>query len=166
MLQRYMVPCMARSKLVKSEALFYKSVFTLGTSAHLGTMLDSTSYAKEVCLYWLLLLWMIYRLLRTVPRSCRGSRRSCPTFDVKLFGTLSSFLGWQITRTPYGIKANQRRYAQDLLESHGLQLSNTVRIPLPLNADLFRRRIRLIPMPCCYPRRTPSTALLSVVSCI
>ena len=58
-------------------------------------------------------------------------------FQVKLFGTLSSFTGWQISKEPDHIKDHQMRHAESFLLTHGLDHSNSVSTPLPLNADLL-----------------------------
>jgi len=59
------------------------------------------------------------------------------TFDVKLLGDLSSFIGWNITRTPRGIKVDQQEYARTLLKKYGMERANAVRTPLPVNAFLL-----------------------------
>ncbi len=58
------------------------------------------------------------------------------SFDVSLFGQLRSFIGWDITRTPSGIKIDQSTYIRLLLAKYGSSEANPVRAPLPTNADL------------------------------
>ena len=58
------------------------------------------------------------------------------TFDVKLFGQLRTFIGWEIQYLPGGIKVTQSRYAKDLLSRCGMESCNAVWSPLPTNADL------------------------------
>ena len=59
------------------------------------------------------------------------------TFDVKLFGELRSFIGWNICRTPRGVKVDQRGYARSLLKRFGLDEANAVLSPLPEHADVL-----------------------------
>ena len=58
-------------------------------------------------------------------------------FDVKFFGSLSSFIGWNVTYTQQGIKVDQKEYARTLLRTCGLEKCNTVRSPLPIDANLL-----------------------------
>jgi len=64
----------------------------------------------------------------------------CASFDVKLCGTLSSFVGWNITVGNNGIKVDQSGYAKSILEEYGMQEANAVRVPLPRNADVTPAR--------------------------
>ena len=57
-------------------------------------------------------------------------------FDVKLYGSLSSFIRWEITRSPSGIKVTQTQYAKRLLQRFGMDNANPVNIPLSSNSDL------------------------------
>ena len=59
------------------------------------------------------------------------------TFDVKLFGKLQTFIGWELTYTELGIRVTQTLYAKSLLTRFGLERSNAVYTPLPLNVDLY-----------------------------
>ena len=72
---------------------------------------------------------------RTILEELKTKLRA--TFDVKLYGTVQSFIGWTITHSPEGIKVDQTQYAQMLLQTTGMENCNTVRTPLPTNADLL-----------------------------
>lgn len=43
-----------------------------------------------------------------------------PRFDVKLFGKLSSFIGWKIRVSDTNIFVSQERYCKELLEKYGI----------------------------------------------
>lgn len=51
-------------------------------------------------------------------------QRMSEVFDVKFFGCLKSFLGWEFHQTNDGIKVTQLRYVEQLLEKHGLLQAN------------------------------------------
>ncbi len=70
------------------------------------------------------------RLLRALQRKLQAN------FDVSLFGQLRSFIGWDITRTPTGIKIDQSTYIRSLINKYGMSKANSVRTPLASNADL------------------------------
>ena len=57
-------------------------------------------------------------------------------FDVKLYGKLTSFIGWNISYHPDGIKIDQRGYAKEILEQAGMLNANSSATPLPKTADL------------------------------
>lgn len=57
-------------------------------------------------------------------------------FNVSMFGSLKSFIGWDITRSSQGIKISQQTYIKSILESYGLRKVNPARIPLPVKNDL------------------------------
>jgi len=71
------------------------------------------------------------KLLEDVKMKLQG------VFDVKLFGELKYFIGWNITRTPQGIKIDQQEYACTLLQKYGMERANAVQTPLPANAKLL-----------------------------
>ena len=58
------------------------------------------------------------------------------TFDVKLFGKIQTFIGWEVRYFPDSIKITQTRYAKDLISRYGMQNCNAVWSPLPTTADL------------------------------
>lgn len=58
------------------------------------------------------------------------------TFAIKLFGALQTLIGWDIHRTPAGIKIDQRSYVKGLVERHGLSRANGANTPLPVVADV------------------------------
>jgi len=58
-------------------------------------------------------------------------------FDIKLFGKLSSFIGWKVEQGPSGIKISQGAYARNLLDRHGMSHANVVHTPLPEDADFL-----------------------------
>ena len=66
--------------------------------------------------------------------------RLSATFSVKLFGQLKSFVGWTINITGSHIKVDQRSYARQLLQEHGMDQANAVYTPLPQNADITPKR--------------------------
>ncbi len=49
---------------------------------------------------------------------------------------VSSFIGWDITRTPTGIKIDQWTYIPSLLSKYGMSKANSVRTPIASNDDL------------------------------
>lgn len=57
-------------------------------------------------------------------------------FDIKIFGNVSSFLGWEVSRDIEIIYLTQLRYIEDLLSKHGLLVCNGSWTPLPINANL------------------------------
>ena len=61
-------------------------------------------------------------------------------FDVKLFGQLTSFIGWNIIQEKDCIRVNQQGYVESLLKDNGLLEANAVRTPLPLKADVLPAR--------------------------
>ncbi len=61
------------------------------------------------------------RLLRALKQKLQAE------FDVSLFGQLRSFIGWDITRTPTGIKIDQSTYIRSLLSKYGMSNANSVR---------------------------------------
>ena len=63
-------------------------------------------------------------------------KRLQATFDVKLFGSLRTFVGWEITQNDDGIAISQARYANELLTKHNLNQANAVWTPLPANANI------------------------------
>ncbi len=58
-------------------------------------------------------------------------------FDVKLFGALKSFIGWNIIRGVDGITINQTGYARSILSDNDMKKCNGVNNPLPKNAYLL-----------------------------
>lgn len=58
------------------------------------------------------------------------------TFDVKVFGSLTSLVGWNIIHSRGGIKIDQRGYVKAKLAEHNIDTSNAVRTPLPREADV------------------------------
>ena len=61
------------------------------------------------------------------------------SFEVKLYGTLESFIRWSITRTSAGIKVDQCAYIDRLLLRFGMDKCNPVTKPLGGNAQLRPR---------------------------
>lgn len=57
------------------------------------------------------------------------------TFDIKLFGSLKTFIGWEVSLQDSGIKISQRRYTNELLRKYGLHQSNAAFTPLPAEGD-------------------------------
>lgn len=57
-------------------------------------------------------------------------------FNIKFFGRLQTFIGWEISHCENGITVTQNRYAKDILEKCGLNHCNAVWTPLPTEADL------------------------------
>lgn len=58
------------------------------------------------------------------------------TFGVKHFGKLSSFIGWDMQKSPSGIKIVQRSHIKGLMERHNLAKENGVSTPLPVSTDV------------------------------
>jgi len=67
----------------------------------------------------------------------RLNQRLAVTLDFKLFGALTSFIGWKLTRTNDGIIFDQRNYAKGILERSGMAGANVVKTPLPLQEDFL-----------------------------
>lgn len=61
------------------------------------------------------------------------------TFDVKLYGSLKSFIKWDIRRKPGGLKVDQKAYAVQILQRFGLEQCNATNTPLPTKPDLTPR---------------------------
>ena len=59
------------------------------------------------------------------------------SFDVKLFGKLTSFVGWNIIQRPEGIKIDQRGYVKQVLKDHNMETANATRTPLPKDANVL-----------------------------
>ncbi len=57
-------------------------------------------------------------------------------FDMT-FSELKTLIGLYITRTPAGIKVDQKSYVNGLLERHGLENANGTLTPLPKNAKVL-----------------------------
>ncbi len=49
-------------------------------------------------------------------------RKLSANFDVKLFGQLTSFMGWNVSRSEKGIKINQCGYVRQILKDHGIKV--------------------------------------------
>lgn len=58
-------------------------------------------------------------------------------FDVKIFGKLRYFIGWEITHQTDGIVIAKARYVDTLLAKYGLLSANGAYTPLAANADLM-----------------------------
>lgn len=58
------------------------------------------------------------------------------SFDVKLFGSLTSFVGWNIIQRENGIKIDLRGYVEAMFKEHNMHTANAVRKPLPKDADV------------------------------
>ena len=57
-------------------------------------------------------------------------------FDDKLYGSLNSFIRWELTRTAEGTKVSKKQYAIRLLSRFGMEHCNTVSTPLAASSDL------------------------------
>lgn len=57
------------------------------------------------------------------------------TFDVKLYGSLRTFIGWNIIQSPTFIEIDQSEYARTLLKTCGMLEPNPVRTSLPHDAS-------------------------------
>lgn len=62
------------------------------------------------------------------------------TFLIKLLRQLGSFVGWTIHISRSTIKVYQRIYTRALLKEVGIDETNGVYIPLPINADVNPKR--------------------------
>ena len=58
-------------------------------------------------------------------------------FDVKFYGSLTSFMGWNITHAPQGLKLDQTENARSLLKTCGMGHCKAVSSPLPIGAGLL-----------------------------
>ena len=61
------------------------------------------------------------------------------TFDLKLFGRISTFLGWETFFSPQGINISQTRYIQELLDRHSMIHCNDTLKPMGKDVDLRPR---------------------------
>lgn len=88
------------------------------------------------------------------------------TLDVKLFECMSSFLCWEITFKLQMIKMSQTRYAQELLDHHGMRHCKVTLTQMARDADLipFLQREQLLKMAdhTKYPRMVGELVYLSV----
>ena len=57
------------------------------------------------------------------------------TFDVRIFGKLTNFIGWNISRTQSGIRIDQPGYVKQILKDFGMKKANGLNISLPSTAD-------------------------------
>lgn len=57
-------------------------------------------------------------------------------FDVKLFGQLSCFVGWNISKSTEGISIDQRGYIKTMFKEYGIERANGVATPFPRDADV------------------------------
>ncbi len=64
-------------------------------------------------------------------------KRLAANFDVKLFGQLTSFLGWSVSRSEKGIKTNQSGSVRQILKDHGIQSASAVKTPLQKTTDVL-----------------------------
>ena len=62
--------------------------------------------------------------------------RLAATLDVKLLGTVKTFIGWDIRQSADGIKVDLRSYVKKMLERHRLNRANETVVPLPVSADV------------------------------
>lgn len=62
--------------------------------------------------------------------------RLSATFDVKFFGELKSFIGWDIQQGPDGLSVCQGRYIDELLKNHGMDACNATLTPMSTEVDL------------------------------
>ena len=63
-------------------------------------------------------------------------KRLHATFDVKLFGSFTSFIGWEIQQCHGSIAISQTAYIERILTKYGFLNDNGVYAPLPANANL------------------------------
>lgn len=57
-------------------------------------------------------------------------------FDMKMFGELKPFLGWEIRCSDRFTAVTQRRYVDEMLRKHGLDEGNSTLTSIPSSADL------------------------------
>lgn len=69
-----------------------------------------------------------------------------PTYEVKLYGDLKSFLRWSISRPPSEIQVNQTSYAKRILKNFGMEHCKHVKTPPLRNADLLPRSEKELPL--------------------
>lgn len=62
-------------------------------------------------------------------------KKMAGTFDVKLFGPVFNFLGWEIRRTTDGIWITQRSYDKEIITKNSLEDWNGFHTPLAVNSD-------------------------------
>lgn len=74
-------------------------------------------------------------------------RKLADTFDVKLFGPVSSFLGWEVKKTVEGINITQSRYAKEIVMNNSLYGCNGTYTPMAVNADLQAAQSDEAPLP-------------------
>ena len=62
-------------------------------------------------------------------------KKLATNFDLKLFGRLESFIGWNIHQTDDGISSNQHGYILQMLNIYRIGNANSVKTPQPLKGD-------------------------------
>ena len=72
------------------------------------------------------------------------------TFHMKYLGSLTYFLGLEITAGSHGIFLSQHKYAQDLVAATGLQDSTPLNTPMELNLKLRKKEGGLLLDPIAY----------------
>ena len=58
------------------------------------------------------------------------------TVDVRLFGKITNFIGWNISYSIKGIRTDQRGYAKQILKEFGMKRASGLSTPLPKTADV------------------------------
>lgn len=68
-------------------------------------------------------------------------------FDVKFFGSISSFIGWDISRSLFGIECWQKTYSKRLIAIQNLNKANGTWKLLPVNSDFRPAQPGEVPPP-------------------
>lgn len=64
-------------------------------------------------------------------------RSSVDNFDVKLFGQLTSFVGWNIVKSNEGYTIDQRRYVRSMIKEYRMEKANGVATSLHRDPDVI-----------------------------
>jgi hypothetical protein len=84
------------------------------------------------------------------------------SFHMKDLGSLTYFLGLEITTGAHGIFLSQHKYAQDLVAAAGLQDSTPLDTPMELNLKLRKEEGDLLSDPVSYRTLVGSLVYLTI----
>ena len=114
--------------------------FSRGSCLHSGK-LKTSPYDARLCFFPKGNEFVIIAIVVDEIEFASNSTHLMPCFkeklsaklNFKLLGTLSSFIGWQLSKGHDHIKVNQMRYAESLFLTHRLDQANSVLTLLLLN---------------------------------
>ena len=83
-------------------------------------------------------------------------------FHMKDLGTLTYFMGWEVSYSPHGIFLTQCKYIKDLIKLANLTDNKVCSTPMELNLKLQRDDGALISNPTLYRRLVGSLIYLTI----